>query len=54
MYVSALEAPLSRLLIHSDKKAKIAFLLTEKITILDEYSDFIDVFSEKKVLVLPE
>ena len=40
--------------IHSDKTAQIASLLTEKVKILDKYSDFTDVFSEEKTLVLPE
>ena len=40
--------------IHLDKAAQIASLLTEKVKILDEYSDFTDVFSEEKALVLPE
>ena len=40
--------------IHPDREAQIAFLLTEKVKILDEYLDFTNVFSEKKVLVLLE
>ena len=40
--------------IHPDKMAQIAFLLTEEVKILDKYSDFTDVFSEEKALVLPE
>ena len=50
--------------IHPDRKAQIAFLLTEKaqiafllikkVKILDKYSDFANVFSEKKALVLLE
>ena len=40
--------------IHPDKEAQIAFLLTEEVKIPDEYSDFTDVFSKKKALVLPE
>ena len=40
--------------IHPEKKAQIAFLLTEKVKIPDEYSDFTDVFSKEKALVLPE
>ena len=40
--------------IHPDRKAKIAFLLTKEVKILDKYSDFIDVFLEKKALVLPK
>ena len=40
--------------IHLDKGAKIVFLLTKEIKIPDKYSDFADVFLEKKALVLPE
>ena len=39
--------------INLDKAAQIAFLLTKKVMILDEYSDFTNVFSEEKTLVLP-
>ena len=40
--------------IHPDRAAQIAFLLTEEVKIPDKYSDFTDVFSEEKALVLPE
>ena len=40
--------------IHPDKKAQIAFLLTEKVKILDKYSNFTNLFSEEKALVLLE
>ena len=40
--------------IYPDRAAQIASLLAEKVRILDEYSDFADVFSEEKTLVLPE
>ena len=40
--------------IHLDRAAQIASLLIEEVKIPDEYSDFTDVFSEKKALVLPE
>ena len=40
--------------IHPDRAAQIASLLNEEVKILDEYSDFTDVFSEEKTLVLPE
>ena len=40
--------------IHLDKEAQIASLLTKKVKIPDKYLDFTDIFSEKKVLVLPE
>ena len=40
--------------IHLDRAAQIASLLIKEVKILDKYSDFIDVFSEEKTLVLPE
>ena len=40
--------------IHPDRVAQIASLLVKEVRILDEYSDFADVFLEEKVLVLPE
>ena len=40
--------------IYLDKVAQIVFLLTEEVKIPDKYSDFADVFSEIKALVLPE
>ena len=40
--------------IHPDRAAQIASLLTEEVKIPEEYSDFTDVFSEEKALVLPE
>ena len=40
--------------IHPDRAAQIASLLAEEVRIPDEYSDFADVFSEEKALVLPE
>ena len=40
--------------IYPDREAQIAFLLTEKVKIPDKYSDFTNVFSEEKALVLPE
>ena len=40
--------------IHLDKAVQIASLLTKKVKILDEYSDFSDIFSEEKTLVLLE
>ena len=36
--------------IYLDRKAQIASLLTEEIKILDKYSDFTNVLSEKKAL----
>ena len=40
--------------IHSDRAAQITSLLAKKVRIPDNYSDFADVFSEEKALVLPE
>ena len=40
--------------IHPDKAVQIASLLTEEVKIPDEYSDFADIFSEEKILVLTE
>ena len=40
--------------IHPDKKAQIASLLTKIVKIPDKYSDFTNVFSEEKALILPE
>ena len=40
--------------IHSDRAAQIAFLLAKEVGILNKYSDFANVFSEEKTLVLPE
>ena len=40
--------------IHPDRAAQIVSLPTEEVKIPDEYSDFTDVFSEEKALVLPE
>ena len=39
---------------HLDRAAQIASLLTKKVRILDEYSDFTDVFLEEKAIVLSE
>ena len=40
--------------IYPDREAQIASLLTEEVKIPDKDSDFTDVFSEEKALVLPE
>ena len=40
--------------IYPDKTVQIASLLTEKVKILDKYSDFADILLEKKALVLPK
>ena len=38
--------------IHLDRETQIAFWLTEEVKIPDKYSDFINIFSEEKALVL--
>ena len=40
--------------IHLARKAQLALLLAEKVTVSAEYSDFADVFLEKSANVLPE
>ena len=40
--------------IYLDKAAQIASLLTKEVKISDKYSDFADVFSEEKALLLLE
>ena len=40
--------------IYPDRKTQIPSLLTKEIKIPDKYSDFINVFSEEKALVLLE
>ena len=40
--------------IYPDREAQIAFLLTEEAKIPDKYLNFTDIFSEEKVLILPE
>ena len=40
--------------IYPDRAAQITSLLIEKVRIPDKYSDFADVFSETKTLMLPE
>ena len=40
--------------IHSTRKAQLTLILAVKITVITEYSDFADVFSEKSVNVFSE
>ena len=40
--------------IHPNRTAQISSLFTKEVKILEEYSDFTDVFSEEKALLLPE
>ena len=45
---------LNSMSIHPTRKAQIASLIAEEVEIPTDYSDFLDVFSEKKALVLSE
>lgn len=54
VHIAALEALLLGLLINPNREAQIVFLFNKKVTILDKYSDFIDIFLEKEALVLPD
>ena len=38
--------------IHLAKKAQIVLLIAQKVSILNEYLDFLDIFLEKKNLIL--
>ena len=40
--------------IYLDKVAQIASLLIKEVKILDKFSDFVNIFSDKKVIVLLE
>lgn len=40
------------MLVHLAKKAQIVFLLIKKVTILEKYFNFLDVFLKEKVLML--
>lgn len=44
----------SKMLMYSNRKALITFLLTEKVTILVKYSDFFNIFLEKFIAILLE
>ena len=52
MHVTSLS--LNSISIHLARKAQIALLIAKKVKIPINYLDFSDVFSEEKVLVLPE
>ena len=45
---------LNLILIHLARKTQIALLAIEKMQILSEYLDFLDVFLERKALILLE
>ena len=44
----------SKMTIHLARKAQLALLLAEEVTVPTKYSDFADVFLEKSANVLPE
>lgn len=52
LYIATLEALISELLVYLDKTAKITFLFTKKVKILNKDTDFANNFSEKKTLIL--
>ena len=51
MYVSFLELKMT---IYPARKAQLALLLAEKVTVPAEYLDFANVFLEKSANILPE
>ena len=51
VYISSLRP---RITIYLAKKAQIALLLAEVVTVPAEYSDFLNVFLEKSAIVLLE
>lgn len=53
VYIVVLKASLLGLSIQPDKKDQITFPLIQKVIISDHYSNFTNVFSGKKTLVLP-
>ena len=50
MYITSLS--LNLILIYLAQKAEIVLLLTKKVKILIKYSNFLDIFSKEKVLIL--
>ena len=54
IYVTFFSLKELTMIIHLVKEAQIALLLAKKVKILTKYSDFSDVFSEEKALVLPK
>lgn len=43
----------AKILIHPIQKAQITLLLHQKISVMNEYTDFSDIFSQKSTAVLP-
>lgn len=56
MHIATLEAPLSRMTIHSLQKARITTLKQNEasIEVSTKYFNFADIFCKEKALVLPE
>ena len=54
VHVTSISLSKPKMSIHPARKAQIASLIAKEVKILTKYSDFADVFSEKKALVLPE
>lgn len=54
VHIVVLKTLLSKLLIQSDRKGQITSLFIKKITILNKNSDFANIFSKKKALILPD
>lgn len=52
MSIAILEALLAGMLIDPNRKTQIVFLFIKKITILNKYSDFINIFLGKKTMIL--
>ena len=55
VHIATLEAPLSKMTIHLLQEAQIAVLKQNKASteVPAKYSDFLNVFSKKEALVLP-
>ena len=51
MYITSFS--LNLMLIYSVQKTRIALLTTKKVKILTKYSNFLNIFLEKKALILP-
>ena len=54
VHVTSISLSKPNILIHPARKVQIASLITKEVKIPTKYSDFADVFSEKKALVLPK
>ena len=54
IHIASINIALVLVSVHPNKEAQIASLLTKKVKIPDNYSDFVDIFSKKKALILPK